>query len=118
MLSGHTPSRVTSDEDSLILKITVDDVSVIFPGDAQEVKTTGTILKAPDHGSDKAAQAIRNVRPEAVIISVASGNRFEYPRSATLLMAEEVSAEVYRTDINGTIVISTDGKSWDVITDR
>lgn len=106
------------DEDSLILKVTVGDVSVIFPGDAQEVKTTGTILKAPDHGSDRAVNAIRNVRPEAVVISVASGNRFEYPRSATLLMAKEVSAEVYRTDINGTIVISTDGRTWEAIPSR
>lgn len=106
------------DEDSLILKVTVGDISVIFPGDAQEVRTTGTILKAPDHGSDKAVNAIRNVRPEAVVISVASGNRFEYPRSATLSMAKEVQAEVYRTDINGTIVISTDGTSWEAVTSR
>lgn len=114
------PYRLTGhlEEDSLALLLSIGNVSVIFPGDAPDVKGKATILKLPDHGSDDAVSSIMNTRPEAAIISVASGNPFDYPRSATLAALEKEGSQVYRTDVNGSIVITTDGENWSVTTDR
>lgn len=111
-LTGHP------DEDSLVLKVGVRNVSVLLTGDASDVKTPVTILKAPDHGSDDAIPSIQNTRPEAVIISVSSGNPYDYPRSGTLAAIEKQGSRLFRTDINGTVVIATDGLNWTAKTTR
>lgn len=105
-LTGHP------DEDSLVLKITVQNVTVLMPGDASDVKTPATILKVPDHGSDDAIASISNVRPEAVVISVGSGNPYDYPRSGTMNAIDKQGSQIFRTDVNGTIVIAVDGNNW------
>ncbi|NLW74957.1 MAG: hypothetical protein GXY18_00785, partial [Methanomicrobiales archaeon] len=53
-----------------------------------------------------------------VVISLASGNPFGYPRSATLAEIKKQGSQLFRTDINGTIVIRTDGKTWSARTAR
>lgn len=114
------PRRLTGhlDEDSLILRVTMNNVSAVFPGDSSEVRGTATILKLPDHGSDTGIGPIMNTRPEAVVISLASGNPFGYPRSATLDEIKKQDSRLFRTDINGTIVIRTDGENWSAMTAR
>jgi len=114
------PYRLTGhpDTDSLVLRVSVHNVTVLFPGDSSEVKGKTTILKIPDHGSDNAVSPIMDTRPEAVIISLASGNPYGYPRSATLGAIEKQGSQIFRTDLNGTIVISTDGENWTAKTSR
>ena len=114
------PHRITGhlDEDSLILRIGMNNISVVFPGDSSEVRGKATILKLPDHGSDTGIGPVMNTRPEAVVISLASGNPFGYPRSATLAEIKKQGSQLFRTDINGTIVIRTDGKTWSARTAR
>jgi beta-lactamase superfamily II metal-dependent hydrolase len=114
------PYRLTGhqDADSLVLRVSMKNVSVVFPGDSSEVRGPATILKLPDHGSDAGIGPIMNTRPKAVIISLASGNPFGYPRSATLAEIKKQGARVFRTDINGTIRIRTDGEDWSATTAR
>jgi beta-lactamase superfamily II metal-dependent hydrolase len=114
------PHRLTGhqDTDSLVLRVTMNNVSVVFPGDSSEVRGPATILKLPDHGSDAGIGPIMNTRPEAVVISLASGNPFGYPRSATLTEIMKQGAQVFRTDVNGTIVIRTNGENWTAKTVR
>jgi len=114
------PHRLTGhqDTDSLVLRVTMHNVSVIFPGDATDIRGPATILKLPGHGSDSAIGSIMNTRPQAVIISLGSGNPYGYPRSATLDAIKRQGSRIYRTDVNGTIVIRTDGKHWTAQTAR
>lgn len=111
-LSGH------QDEDSLVTKVSVGNVSVLLPGDASDVKGHVTIMKIPNHGSDTAISSIMNVHPDVAILSLGSGNRYDYPRSVTLSALHETGSRLFRTDVNGTIVISTDGKTWNASTTR
>lgn len=114
------PYRLTGhqDTDSLVLRVTMHNVTVVFPGDSSEIRGSATILKLPDHGSDAGIGPIMDTRPEAVVISLASGNPFGYPRSATLAEIQKQGSQVFRTDINGTIVIRTNGENWTAKTAR
>jgi beta-lactamase superfamily II metal-dependent hydrolase len=114
------PYRLTGhpDEDSLVLKVSIGNISLILPGDSSEVRNKATILKLPDHGSDDAIGPLMNVRPQVSIISLGSGNPFGYPRSATLETIQEIGSQVYRTDVNGSIVFKTDGENWTAQTVR
>ncbi|NLV27608.1 MAG: MBL fold metallo-hydrolase [Methanomicrobiales archaeon] len=105
-LTGHP------DEDSLVILVSVQNLTVLFAGDASDVKTPAKILKVPDHGSNNAVSSIANVRPQVAIISVASGNSYNYPRPGTIEAIEKQGSKLFRTDVNGTIVISTDGTNW------
>lgn len=51
--------------------------------------------------------------PEVAVICVGP-NSYGHPTSAVLSRLEAHNVEVYRTDYDGTIVVTTDGVSWDV----
>ena len=49
--------------------------------------------------------------PEVTIISCGKDNKYGHPSKPLLERLEEIKTKIYRTDIDGTIVISSDGKS-------
>ncbi len=65
------------------------------------------ILVAGHHGSKNAtcSELLAAVRPEIVCISVGRNNPFGHPAPETLARLEENGCQVYRTDLNGEIVI-------------
>ena len=46
------------------------------------------------------------VKPETAIISVGADNSYGHPRKEVLDRLTEAGAEIYRTDINGTITVT------------
>ncbi len=77
-------------------------------------KLRSHLIKVPHHGSESSSswEFIKEVSPQTAIISVARGNRFGHPDSITLTKYERVGCEIYRTDIVGAIMISSDGKRY------
>ena len=71
------------------------------------------ILKVGHHGSKTSTQRsfLKYVKPEYAIISCGEGNKHEHPDSLVLDILKEYSVEVYRTDLQGSIVATTDGES-------
>lgn len=72
------------------------------------------MIKMPHHGSYTGTlyRFIRTFMPKYAIISVGVNNMYGHPHSETmdLLNSEELSAEVYRTDEDGDILVKSNGK--------
>ena len=65
------------------------------------------VLAAGHHGSQySTSQALLDqIRPEYVLISVGADNRYGHPAQATVERIAAAGAEIYRTDVSGTITI-------------
>lgn len=115
---------------SIVLMIRYGETSFLFTGDAereaeQALLDSGAMLKADvlkvgHHGSDTSTSYpfLREVMPEYAVISVGEGNSYEHPEENTLSRLRDAEAEILRTDLNGDIIISSDGKELTVTTDK
>ncbi|MCL6548970.1 MAG: hypothetical protein K6T30_08675 [Alicyclobacillus sp.] len=64
------------------------------------------VLKVGHHGSTSSTSAtfLRSVDPDYAVISVGAGNTYGHPKAETLTALTEAGAQVFRTDLQGTIV--------------
>ncbi|MCL6478656.1 MAG: hypothetical protein K6T65_09590 [Peptococcaceae bacterium] len=109
---------------SVISKLTYNEVSFLFTG-AANIKNkenlpgdlSAEILKVADHGSKNAVTTdfLNRVKPETAVITVGP-NPFGWPDKDTLNSLS--NAKIYRTDQHGNIVINTDGKVYEVKTEK
>lgn len=76
------------------------------------------VLKIAKHGSDSATtdKFINQVKPEIAIISVGKNSNNNTPSKSVLDLLKKIGAKIYRTDIDGTILLITDGKNYNVET--
>ncbi|HJJ47940.1 MAG TPA: MBL fold metallo-hydrolase [Methanocorpusculum sp.] len=117
-------------ENSVVLKITYGSVSYLLTGDAttaaeEYILSTGAdvsadILKVGHHGSYSSSSDafLKKVSPAVYAVSVGDGNEYGHPHKDALKRLIKYSDILYRTDIDGTIVISTDGKTYSVKTEN
>lgn len=112
---------------SIVLKITYGDVSFLYAGDAEEESLEeitsdiiSNVLKVGHHGSDTSTSKdfLEKVKPQYAVISVGEGNSYGHPAASTIELLQEYTNNIYRTDLNGTVVISTDGVNINVETER
>ncbi|MDU5111535.1 MAG: ComEC/Rec2 family competence protein [Clostridium sp.] len=108
---------------SPIIKVTYGEVSFLFTGDAEgaleeevinkSYNLKSDILKVSHHGSSTSTskEFLNKVDPNIAIISVGEDNTYGHPTKETLNILSNI--KVYRTDINGTIIISSNGESID-----
>ena len=110
------PIRKYSNENdnSLVMKVLVDDVSILFTGDIEEeaeldlVRRYGIflksdILKVSHHGSNTSSskQFLSHVLPEYFFISVGRNNYYGFPNNKEILSFKNV----YRTDKDNSITL-------------
>ena len=77
------------------------------------------VLKPGHHGSKTSSSAILDaVKPSIAVISAGAGNRYGHPTQETLAKLNAMSVKVYRTDLNGTVIITSDGSNISVRTER
>ena len=71
------------------------------------------VLKVGHHGSSYSTSAVflSKVKPKFAIISVGKDNDYGHPKQITLDKLERVNANVYRTDQDGTIILTSDGEN-------
>lgn len=110
----------TRNDDSIVLRLTFGDVSVLLTGDISAaveptLPHTGPrlrLLKAPHHGSRTSSSAglVGGWLPQAVFISVGRGNTFGHPSPDVLARYDHYAVDVFRTDRDGAISIETDGR--------
>lgn len=104
---------------SLCLRFEAGDFSFLDTGDAEAaaeealVEQYGgalhcTLLKAGHHGSSTSntAALLAAASPQAVAVSCGKDNDYGHPHKAVLQRLEEVDANVYRTDVSGTLVFT------------
>ena len=78
------------------------------------------ILKAGHHGSRTSSTKdyLEAVQPEIAVISCGEGNSYGHPHQQTLDKFNALGIRSFRTDVNGTITIGTDGNTYEVITEH
>ncbi len=112
-----------TNDTSIILKVTYGETSFLFTGDAEYdgehavldsgADLSATVLKVGHHGSDTSTcyPFLRAVMPQYAVISVGAGNSYGHPNDDTLSKLRDAGAVVFRTDLQGDIFCTSDGKT-------
>lgn len=107
---------------SLVLRIVYGTTSFLFTGDAereeeQAILEAGygiqsTVLKVGHHGGADSTTYpfLREAAPEYAVISVGEENTYGHPTQEVLSRLRDAEVEVYRTDLQGTVVCTSDGE--------
>ena len=107
---------------SVVARLDYGDFSILLPGDAEEqteqrmlakdFELKARILKVAHHGSKYATSDafLKRVQPDIAIISDGEWNRYGHPSQAVLDRLKAANTKVYRTDLQGEITITTNGK--------
>jgi competence protein ComEC len=87
---------------------------------ARDLCADATILKLAHHGSRNGTNAawLDLVRPKLAVASLGKDNGFGHPHSAPLALLARRGIPLLRTDEVGTVTIRSDGKRWEIATDR
>ncbi|MBQ6930064.1 MAG: MBL fold metallo-hydrolase [Oscillospiraceae bacterium] len=114
---------VDKDAANLVIKIIYGNTSFLFTGDmtaemeAQLIKkdaaVTSSVLKTANYGGSQSSSAdfLRRVAPKYAVISVGKENDKGYPHKDLLTLLDFASVGLYRTDLQGDIVCTSDGEN-------
>ncbi|MEN6460153.1 MAG: ComEC/Rec2 family competence protein, partial [Syntrophomonas sp.] len=115
---------------SAVIKLNYGLKSFLLTGDAEHesenemiasgVDLKATVLKVGHHGSTSSTgyKFLKAAAPEYAIIMVGRDNPYGHPHQETLNRLSDAGIKILRTDQNGTIVISTDGKNINIKTNH
>ncbi|MGM9591979.1 MAG: ComEC/Rec2 family competence protein [Oscillospiraceae bacterium] len=110
-----------TNDDSLVLRLEYGDTSFLFTGDMtakaeKDLIKDGAslrcdVLKVGHHGSSGSScyQFLYEAQPGIGVISCEKGNSYGHPHEETLSRLDDAEVTVYRTDLEGSIVIFSDG---------
>lgn len=132
LLEVLNPGELTGDlnNDSIGLRLTYGETRFLFTGDAEEsaersmvesgVPLEADILKMGHHGSNTSTNDffLEEVNPDLAIYSAGEGNSYGHPGDEAINRAEGYEAEILGTIENGTIVVTSNGESYEVHTER
>jgi len=119
-----------ANDNSIVLILQVYNVTFLLTGDSEamseaSIQAAGfdlrcTILKVGHHGSRTSTSPayLEAIDPDVAVISVGEGNRYDHPHQETLDKLAAESLTVYRTDLHGTVEITTDGVDYSVKTEE
>lgn len=119
---GDRSRQKTSDNEiSSVVRVSYGQHSFLITGDLEakgeavllnkEIKPC-TVLKVGHHGAKTSTTApfLKAVAPNYAVISVGYGNRFGHPHEETIKRLAERKTVVYRTDIHGAVVFTSNGR--------
>lgn len=119
---GPVQEYSDNNNNSIVICMTYGDNSFLFTGDAEEeaeadilsegLEIRADVLKAGHHGSSTSTsdEFLEAVSPEYAVISCGEGNKYGHPHAETMNKFRQNGITVYRTDEQGTIIASSDGK--------
>lgn len=106
-------------DDSMVIRAVFGETEILFTGDIEKITERKLLAKAKDnldvdilkvahHGSKTSSteQFIEACSPEYAVISVGKNNKYKEPAEATLERLEEQETDVWRTDRDGTVVMT------------
>jgi competence protein ComEC len=111
---------------SLVFRIDHGRFSLLMTGDIgrdglARIRADGNdlsaqVLKVPHHGSSAstAVPVLRTIGPRVAIISCGYDNPFGFPGKKSLAALREVGADVFRTDLDGAVTVTTNGEYIEV----
>ena len=124
--------KVDVNNESVVGQLTFGNFAMLFTGDAEGPvekdmaasygkKLKCQVLKAGHHGSktSSTAEFLKLVQPESVVMSLGVNNQYGHPHEALLNRLQKQGVKnIYRTDVNGTITIVSDGSSYSITTEK
>ncbi len=127
---GPVESYDETNDTSIVLRVDHGENSFLFTGDAEMaaekdileygMDVSATILKVGHHGSDTSTcyQWLREVSPRYAVIQVGEGNTYGHPHETVLSRLRDAGVTVYRTDLQGHIICTSDGKTVSFTTNK
>jgi competence protein ComEC len=122
----HEKWRNTNNN-SLVLKVSLHNFSILFPGDIMKKGERELALKmgkalksdvliAPHHGSKSSSTSLflQKVDPLVVIVSCGWMNRFHFPHGTVLQRYQRNGYDCFRTDTYGAVTLKTDGYQLEI----
>lgn len=130
LMKEKDSNKYDLNNNSITTRLVYKDFSMLLTGDIEKAAEdrllqTGqnlksNILKAPHHGSRTSSSRnfLQAVNPEAVIISLGVNNEYKHPHREVMARYKKMDLKIYETDIHGTITVKTDGKSYQITSEK
>lgn len=127
VIAPNSDSYKTLNNYSIVIKITYYDNEFLFMGDAEVLSekeitddVSADVIKVGHHGSitSSSTDFLNRVQPKYAIISVGENNKYKHPSEDVISRYQDIGATIYRTDLNGNIVITSNGQTIDIKTDK
>jgi competence protein ComEC len=113
---------------SIVLKLTYKNHRFLLTGDIEEETEAqlvqsgkdlkANVLKVPHHGSQSSStgEFLEVVKPSYAVFTVGFRKIFNLPNSKVLNRYEDLDCRILRTDADGAVTVTTDGKTLRVTT--
>lgn len=125
ILDGGEPSH---NDNSVVIQLTYGDVRFLITGDIEQLAETALvelesnqelrsdILVVPHHGSRTSSTTafLDVVAPSLAMIPVGVDNQYDHPHDEAVQRLRFRGVRLYRTDLDGTVVVRSDGEQYDV----
>ncbi len=120
-------SNDSTNNNSIVMQIIYKDAKFLFMGDAEEeeeydildlgINIESDVIKIGHHGSKTSTtqELLDAVLPKYAVISVGEDNN-NLPKKSVLERLADSNVKVYRTDLNGNVIIATNGDKLSVFT--
>ena len=115
---------------SVACRLVHGENTFLFTGDIEKIAESdilksgadlsAKVLKVPHHGSSTSSSYsfLKAVMPEYAVFEVGSPNDYGHPHDEIFARYEEFGCKRYRTDINGSIVFTSDGSTLSIKTEN
>jgi len=126
----HKLENYDLNNSSLVFVLKFGEQNFLFTGDIEEKverellaenpKLKVNLIKVPHHGSKTSSSVnwIKNLDPDLAVIQVGTANQYGHPASDVVELYQKLDARVFRNDLNGNIVVTTDGRNYTVRVDK
>ncbi len=130
VLHPREPFLESLNNNSVVLHLDYGQLSFLFTGDAEteaersileyDSNLKSTVLKLGHHGSRTSSSEpfLDAVRPEVAVYQAGLGNSYGHPHRETINKLRRLNIRFYGTDTSGAIVISSQGQSYDIKTEK
>ena len=109
---------------SAVVRVVYGRTAALFTGDAESraeyemlhsrTELRSELLKVSHHGgkSSNSPDFLTQVQPQHAVISVGTDNSYRHPHAEVLSRLWQLDTSIYRTDLLGTIVFTSDGEQF------
>ena len=126
ILAPNSASYSETNDYSVVFRLSYGEASAMFTGDAEKLsedeilskysarELKSDLLKVGHHGSSSSSSVdfLKAVSPKYAVMSLGKDNSYGHPHDEIIKRFENMEITYYRTDIEGTVVFSCDGKTF------
>ena len=131
VLAPNSPTYKDLNDYSIVLRVEFGETSFLFTGDAGTISENeqlavakdslkSDVLKVGHHGSRTSStqKYLNAVAPSYAVICCGADNDYGHPHTEAMTRLTGTGATIYRTDLQSTIIFTTDGKDITVSVSR